>query len=63
VPYSHSTRLHEALSKAGVRNELVTVSQGKHGGFSASEMVRIYAKIQGFLRGVNIVPVQSSALR
>jgi acetyl esterase/lipase len=63
VPYSHATRLHEALSKAGVRNELVTVPQGKHGGFSGPEMVRIYGKIQEFLRGSGIAPVQSSAVR
>ena len=63
VPYSHSTRLHEALSKAGVRNELVTVRGGKHGGFSGPEMVRIYAKIQEFLGRAGLMPAQSSALR
>ena len=63
VPYTQSTRLRDALTKAGVRNELVTVPSGKHGGFSRSEMVRIYAKIQEFLRGANLMPAQSSALR
>ncbi len=63
VPYSHSTRLHDALSKAGVRNELVTVPGGAHGGFSASEMVHAYSRIQVFLRAADIMPVRSSALR
>ncbi len=63
VPYSHSTRLHDALSKAGVRNELVTVPGGAHGGFSASEMVHAYSRIQEFLRAADIMPVRSSALR
>jgi acetyl esterase/lipase len=49
VPYSHAVRLREALEKAGVPNELVTVPGGAHGGFSQQEMVRIYAKIQEFL--------------
>jgi acetyl esterase/lipase len=63
VPYSHSTRLRDALTEAGVRNELVTVPGGKHGGFSGPEMVRIYGRIQEFLRAAGITPVQSSALR
>ena len=63
VPYSHSTRLHDALSKAGVRNELVTIPGGAHGGFSASEMVHIYSRIQEFLRAEDLMPAQSSALR
>ena len=63
VPYSHSTRLHDALSKAGVRNELVTIPGGAHGGFSASEMAHIYSRIQEFLRAEDLMPAQSSALR
>jgi acetyl esterase/lipase len=30
VPYSHATRLHEALNKAGVPNQLLTIPGGKH---------------------------------
>ena len=63
VPYTQSLRLRDALTKAGVRNELVTVPGGKHGGFSGPEMVRIYAKIQEFLRAAGLMPAQSSALR
>ena len=50
VPYSHATRLHAALDKAGVPNRLVTIPNGKHGGFSREEMLRIYAGIKEFLK-------------
>lgn len=33
VPYTHATRLHAALQQAGVRSELVTIPNGRHGGF------------------------------
>ena len=49
VPYSHSLRLRDALNKAGVSNELVTIPGGKHGNFSAEERVRIYTAIHAFL--------------
>ena len=49
VPYSQNVRLHQALDKAGVRNELVTIPGGKHGGFSNMEMAKAYAEIRGFL--------------
>ena len=51
-PYVHSVRLRDALTKAGVRNELVTVPGGKHGGFSEDEMVRIYRSIRAFLNPI-----------
>ena len=50
VPYAHATRLHAALDKAGVPNRLVTIPNGKHGGFSREEMLRIYAGIKEFLK-------------
>jgi acetyl esterase/lipase len=49
VPYSHSVRLQDALQKAGVAHELVTVPGGGHGNFSPSEWTRAYAAIQAFL--------------
>lgn len=49
VPYSHAVRLHDALSKAGVTNQLITIPGGKHGGFSKEETLRIYTTIQDFL--------------
>jgi acetyl esterase/lipase len=49
VPYQHGVRLHEALSKAGVTNQLVTVPGGRHGNFTPEERTRIYMEIRGFL--------------
>ena len=49
VPYSDGVRLHEALQKAGVPNELLTVKGGKHGDFPAAENTRIWAAIRAFL--------------
>ena len=63
VPYPQATRLRDALTRAGVRNELVTVPAGKHGGFTREEMVRIHARIRDFLRAANLMPAQSSSLR
>lgn len=49
VPYTHSLRLREALDKAGVPNELITIPGGKHGMFTAEERTRIYAGVRQFL--------------
>ncbi len=55
VPYSHGVRLQQALQKAGVPNQLITVPGGKHGGFSRAEMLRIYSGIQEFLANHNLL--------
>src|SRR2546421_668998 len=49
VPYSHSVRLQQALQKAGVDHELVTIPGGKHGNFTRAENQRAYAAIKAFL--------------
>lgn len=49
VPYPEAVRLHEALAKVNVPNQLVTVPGGGHGGFSAEERVRVYTAIREFL--------------
>lgn len=49
VPYSHAVRLHQALDKADVPNQLLTIPGGKHGGFSRAETMKIYSTIQDFL--------------
>ena len=54
VPYSHGTRLHEALNKAGVPNQLLTIPGGKHGGFTHEEKLKIFATIQQFLQKHNL---------
>ena len=56
VPYSQGVRLHDALAKAGVPNELVTVKGGKHGRFTNTEMIRVYGAIRNFLQLHNLQP-------
>ena len=50
VSYTHAVRLHEALNKAGVPNEFITIPGGRHGGFTREEMHRIFTGIRAFLR-------------
>ena len=54
VPYTHATRLHEALTKAGVNSELFTVPKGGHGNFNAEQRTQIYAKIREFLTRIRL---------
>ena len=49
VPYDHAVKLHQKLDQVEVINELVTVPNGLHGGFPATEMKRIYEAIFSFL--------------
>lgn len=57
VPHAHSKRLHEALNKVGVPNELMTIPGGGHGGFSPAESQRISAGIRAFLAKQGIVAI------
>ena len=54
VPYQHSVRLTEALSKVDVPNQLLTIPGGKHGGFSPEERTRIFATIHEFLAKIGL---------
>jgi acetyl esterase/lipase len=49
VPYTHSVRLQDALQKAGVVHELMTVPGGGHGNFPPDQWQRAYAAIEKFL--------------
>jgi acetyl esterase/lipase len=49
VPFTQGVRLHEALTKAGVPNQHVTIPGGKHGGFNDAEMATAYTAIRSFL--------------
>ena len=49
VPYDHAVRLHAALSKAGVPNQLLTIPGGRHGGFTPDERTKIFVTIREFL--------------
>jgi acetyl esterase/lipase len=56
VPYAHAARLHAALSKHGVRNELVTIAGGGHGGFTREQNERSFAAVRAFLGALGLVP-------
>jgi dipeptidyl aminopeptidase/acylaminoacyl peptidase len=47
VPYGHAARLHEALSAARVRNELITLPRATHG--ALAEYLDTYPRIFAFL--------------
>jgi acetyl esterase/lipase len=49
VPYTQNVRLRDALTRVGVKTDLVTVPGGGHGNFNASERTMIYGKIREFL--------------
>jgi acetyl esterase/lipase len=60
VPYAHSTRLNDALQKAGVAHELVTIPGGGHGNFSLDQWQRAYTAIEKFL-GAHVTATKSTA--
>jgi acetyl esterase/lipase len=49
VPYPEAVRLHEALAKVNVPNQLVSIPMGGHGNFTAEERLKIYTTIREFL--------------
>lgn len=49
VPYPQAVRLHEALTKVNVPNQLVSIPGGGHGNFTAEQRVTIYTTIKEFL--------------
>jgi acetyl esterase/lipase len=49
VPYTQKQRLHQALDKAGLAHELVTIPNGKHGGFTDQDNLKAYSSIRAFL--------------
>ena len=60
VPYTHAVRLHEALQKAGVPNQLVTIPGGHHGGFNREQTLRAYSEIEKFLAAHNLMKRSST---
>lgn len=60
VPYQHSVKLQDALQKAGVAHELVTIPGGGHGNFSTEQWQRAFAAIEKFLNA-NVAKATSSA--
>jgi acetyl esterase/lipase len=56
VPYQHGVRLHEALNKVGVVNQLITIPGGGHGNFTPEQRTMIYATIRQFLAKNGLSP-------
>jgi dipeptidyl aminopeptidase/acylaminoacyl peptidase len=49
VPYTESVRLHEALDRARVPNQLFTIQAGKHGQFGTDQDIGAYRAMWDFL--------------
>ncbi|MCU1261289.1 MAG: Alpha/beta hydrolase [Bryobacterales bacterium] len=57
VPYSHAVRLREALDKAAVPNQLITIPGGVHGEFNDEQTLHTYTQIWKFLGAhMNVLP-------
>lgn len=54
VPYTHATRLKEALDKVGVKNELFTIKGGGHGQFTREQYVPAWEAVFKFLKANGI---------
>jgi acetyl esterase/lipase len=54
VPYSHATRLKEALDKVGVKNQLYTVKGGGHGQFTREQYIPAWEEVFKFLKANGI---------
>lgn len=50
VPYQHGVRLHQALTAAGVPNQLYTVPGGRHGGWTTEQQLKVQEAIFAFLK-------------
>jgi acetyl esterase/lipase len=49
VPYEEGVRLHQALDKAGVANEMLTIPGGKHGGWTREQNLQAQDTVFRFL--------------
>ena len=58
VPYTQSVRLHEALRTAHVKEQMITIPGGKHGGFTRAENERAFAAIEAFLKAQELWPTK-----
>ena len=49
IPYTQSVRLHQQLTKLGVRNRLISLKSRGHGGFTSAEWEASYRQIFSFV--------------
>jgi dipeptidyl aminopeptidase/acylaminoacyl peptidase len=54
VPYSHAVRLHEALTKVGVRNQLLTIPGAGHGWLTVEQDLLAFETTRAFLESLGI---------
>ena len=54
VPYQQSVKLHELLTKAGVKNQLLTIPGKGHGNFTNEEQVQAFEAVRAFLVSVGV---------
>jgi len=54
VPYSHAVRLHEALTRAGVRNQFLTIPGAGHGWLTAEQDLLAFETTRAFLESLGI---------
>jgi dipeptidyl aminopeptidase/acylaminoacyl peptidase len=50
VPHTHAPRLHDALTKSGDVNKLITVKGGGHGMFAQADYINGFEEIWKFLK-------------
>lgn len=55
VPHMQAVRLHAALTKAGVRNQLLTLPGAGHGGFTDEQELKAFEAVRAFLVGVGVI--------
>ena len=60
APYHHAVRLHESLTRAGVRNELVTIHGRGHGSFTPEQSLGAYRRVRRFLEASGVVSSEAS---
>ena len=56
VPYAHALKLQDALEKAGVPHQLITVPGGKHGNFTMDQYVKVFGEVKSFLARYDLLP-------
>lgn len=49
VPHEQAVKLHQLLSEKGVKNQLLSIPEGKHLGFNEEDFQMIYTKVFGFI--------------
>jgi len=60
VPYTQATRMRDALTNAGVPNQLVTIPGGKHGAFSRDQMRNAFGSLLDFLAKQGVMAPQGT---